>query len=479
MESLATTASHDPATRARRLIDFRDAFYGCLGGWSDALFELCDALVCSPSPVTSTPHLSLEPVFRRSHGSLYKALARGSIDGDALRRVLADHRPHDWPAIFAVDTSTWERCDAETSPQRGFYYHASRHSAGQPIVAGWCYQWITQLSWAADSWTAPVDVQRIPPDADVTDATIAQIRDLVALLAHHHDHTAGNDNDAHGGARHGGGASAPLFVLDAGYDPIALGHGLADAHVDAQILVRIRNDRVFYTDPPERAGHTVGRPRRHGTRVACNDPSTWPPPDDQLIVDDPRCGTVTVAAWHRLHPKLGCRGRWAHHDTPPIIRGSVIRVDVEHLPKPTGRAVKTLWLWWSGPGLPDLDVCWRAYLRRFDIEHTYRFAKHTLGWTTPALCTPQQADRWTWLIIVAYTQLRLARGLVADHRMPWERPLDPTTLTPARVRRGFRRLGATIGSPARPPKSRTPGPGRPRGTRTGPRTRYPAIKKAA
>ncbi|CAN5831204.1 hypothetical protein BH23ACT10_BH23ACT10_24980 [soil metagenome] len=233
------------------------------------------------------------------------------------------------------------------------------------------------------------------------------------------------------------------------------------------------------THPADPEPGTVGRPRRHGDRFACNDPATWGPPDDQLAVDDARYGTVRVQAWHGLHPKLGCRGRWADHDRPPIIAGTVIRVDVEHLPNPTSRAKKTLWLWWSGPDQPDLDVCWRAYLRRFDIEHTYRFVKNTLGWTTPSLCTPQQADRWTWLIVAAYTHLRLARGIVDDHRLPWERPRDPTRLTPARVRRGFHRVGATIGTPARPPKSDTPGPGRPRGTRSGPRTRHPTVKKTA
>lgn len=436
---------------------FREDFYRCLGGWGDALFELTDALLCSPSPVASVPHLSLEAVFRRSHGSLYKALARGGVDAQALRELLVDHRPDGWPAVFAVDASTWDRCDAETSPERGFYYHASKHSAGQPIVAGWSYQWVSQLDWAPDSWTAPVDARRLPVGADTTDATIAQVRDLRGLV--------GDDGDV------------PLFVLDAGYDPIGLSHGLAADR--AQVLVRIRNDRVFHSDPPARVDATVGRPRRHGDRFACNDPDTWPAPDDELRTDDPRYGSVRVQAWHDLHPKLGCRGRWADHDRPPIIRGTVIRVEVQRLPKPTGRNVKTLWLWWSGPGLPDLDTCWRAYLRRFDIEHTYRFAKNTLGWTTPALCTPAQADRWTWLVVAAYTQLRLARGLVDDHRLPWERPRDPDKLTPARIRRGFRRLGATIGTPARPPKSDTPGPGRPKGTRTGPRTRYPAIKKAA
>jgi len=129
---------------------------------------------------------------------------------------------------------------------------------------------------------------------------------------------------------------------------------------------------------------------------------------------------VTVTAWHDMHPRLGGRGHWTDHDALPIVKGSIIRVDVEHLPKPTSRAKKTLWLWWSGDGVPDLDLCWRAYLRRFDIEHGFRFVKGTLGWTTPSLRTPEQADRWTWLVLAAYTQLRLARGLVQDLRLPWE-----------------------------------------------------------
>ncbi len=37
--------------------------------------------------------------------------------------------------------------------------------------------------------------------------------------------------------------------------------------------------------------------------------------------------------------------------------------------------------------------------------------------------TPEQADRWTWLILAAYTQLRLARLITADTRLLWERQL--------------------------------------------------------
>jgi len=85
------------ASRAA-LVGFRDAFYACLPGWADALFELTDAALCGPASVGSVPSLSLEPVFRRGHGSLYKALARGRIDAEALRGVLVTHRPAGWPA---------------------------------------------------------------------------------------------------------------------------------------------------------------------------------------------------------------------------------------------------------------------------------------------------------------------------------------------------------------------------------------------
>jgi hypothetical protein len=112
------------------------------------------------------------------------------------------------------------------------------------------------------------------------------------------------------------------------------------------------------------------------------------------------------------------------------------------------------------------------------IEHTVRFAKQTLGWTTPRPRHPAQADRWTWLVLASYTQLRLARELVGDQRLPWERPRPTGKLSPYRVRRGFPRLLAALGSPAAAPNPSGRSPGRPKGSRRGPAARYPAIKKA-
>jgi hypothetical protein len=116
---------------------------------------------------------------------------------------------------------------------------------------------------------------------------------------------------------------------------------------------------------------------------------------------------------------------------------------------------------------------WQMFLRRFDLEHTFRFLKQTLGWTRPRVRDPRAADRWTWLVVVAYTQLRLARHLVEDLRRPWERkPAVPARLSPARVRRGFRVIRPATVSPASAPKFSRPGPGRPAGARNAHRAQH-------
>ncbi len=449
------------------LAGFRAAWYGCLGRWADTLFELTDAVLCAPGPVCSLPRLSLEPVCRRGHGSGYAALAEGHVNAGGLADLLAARRPARWPLVFAVDATAWPRVAAETSPGRGLYYHPSRQTNGKPVVAGWCYQLVSQLNFERDSWTWPVDARRIHPREDALAVTVAQVRDALSRL--------GED-----------GSEVPLFVFDAGsaYDPAVLSHQLAGERV--QLLVRLRKNRVFFADPPPRGPHASGRPRRHGALFDCKDPASWGAPGVQLVTADPVYGMVTVRAWAGLHPRITRRrrgrGRWASTAGPaPIVRGTVIRVEVTRLPKPGGQASTTLWLWWSGPpGLtPGLDLCWRSYLHRFDIEHTIRFAKTTLGWVTPALRTPDQADRWTAIITSAYAQLVLARPLAADHRLPWERPRDPGRLTPGRVRRDFPRLRPSLPPVAKPRKPHGTGPGRPPGRPAHRAKRHPVIKKAA
>jgi len=123
------------------------------------------------------------------------------------------------------------------------------------------------------------------------------------------------------------------------------------------------------------------------------------------------------------------------------------------------------------------EFLWQAYARRYDIEQTFRFLKQSLNWVRPRVRLPAQADCWTWLVVAAYTQLRLARGAVAEQRLPWERPLPPARLTPGRLQRAFSTLLLTLGTPAAAPKPCGRSPGRPKGRRSLRAARYPPIKK--
>ncbi len=436
-----------------QLQTFRAAVYACFGRRADALFEVCDAALTA-GLVPSPAHLSLEPSHRRGWGSLYAALARGEIKVEALGALLAASPPIDEHAVYAVDVSVWPRCDAEASPERGYYYHPSRHSAGQPIVAGWAYQWVAQLGLSRDSWTAPADVQRVHPSENANAVAAAQIRRLIAARS--------------------AADRVPLFVFDAGYDPLQIAEELGDTR--AAILVRLRRGRCFYADPAPYGG--LGRPQRHGAKFVCDDPETWPAPTDERTDQDDQYGTVRVRAWAGLHGKPGQSSRRPLRAQKPVVPGTLILVEVSRLPGRT-RTPQVLWLWWHGPGQPDLAIIWRAYVRRFDLEHTFRFLKQTLGWTTPRLRHPEQADRWTWLLVAAYTQLRLARTVVADARLPWQSPQSLGHFTPTRAQQAFSRLLLRLGTPTIPPKPYGRSPGRPRGSRAGPAPRYPALKKTA
>ncbi|MFJ6425397.1 NF041680 family putative transposase [Streptomyces hydrogenans] len=430
---------------------FRGEFYACFTARSDALFELADAVLCNDGPVRSLPELSLVGEHRRGHGGLYAAVSKGRIDADRMRQALASvplPRAADGRLVLAVDITCWLRPNAHTSPQRILCHTYGRGKDQHIPVPGWPYSIVCALEPGRSSWTAPLDALRLAPGDDTATVTARQLRELVERLITADQWQAG-DPDV-------------LVIADAGYDAPRLAHLLRDLPV--QVLARMRSDRVLRRAVPPRQPHTLGRPPRHGGEFVFGQPDTWGTPDTHTVTDTRLYGTALARSWDRLHPRLTHRSSWAAADgTLPVVEGTVIRLDIDHLP--SGATPKPVWLWWSrtGAGAADTDRLWQAYLRRFDIEHTFRLFKQTLGWTCPKIRTPEAADRWTWLILAAYTQLRLARPLAADRRRPWEKPVSSDRLTPARVRRDFRHIRPTAACPAQAPKPTRPGPGRPPG----------------
>jgi hypothetical protein len=246
----------------------------------------------------------------------------------------------------------------------------------------------------------------------------------------------------------------------------------------AQILLRLHSDRVFYFDPEDPEKRPVGRPFRHGKRFDLKDPETWSQPATELHSQTGDYGTVRVRTWSGLHPKTRRAAERYGSESAAVVSGSVVLVEVERLPSgERRRRPKALWLWWHGEGGPDLDLLGRAYCRKFSIEHAIRFIKERLRWVRPKVRHPEQSDCWTWLVLAAYAQLLLARGVVADRRLPWEKPLAVEKLTPYRVLRTFVTFVPLLATPAEAPKPRGRSPGRPKVSLSGPAWRYPAPKK--
>jgi hypothetical protein len=386
------------------LITFREELYNSLGLRQDSLFELMDAALTA-SHRSTLVRLSLTAAFRRRWPSTCDALADGSIDVGALRtlfmRMLPGADVVDGRPVWAIDGTNWPRPAARTSSERTWEYRPLPGWPQTGVVPAWAYQWLVAVPDVAGSWVLPLDVQRRGPTA--RSATAVALEQIAAVRT-----------------AQPAGSPRPVVTLESGYDL----ETLARARVDADLLVRLIKSRVVYRPAVKRAGR--GRPRLHGTPFRLNDKRTHGKPRQSAHLDHPLYGTVQIDAWSGLH----VRGA-------PDAPFSVIRVQVERLPKMKQRPYP-LWLAWIGGPLPaDLSAFWDWYLRRFTVEHAFRFFKQTLGWTTVRPRDPQAADRWSWLMAAACWQLWLGRRIVGDVRLPWEHPRPDGLVTPGQVQRHF------------------------------------------
>ena len=97
-----------------------------------------------------------------------------------------------------------------------------------------------------------------------------------------------------------------------------------------------------------------GRRARHGAELALRQPETWGEPDVRTATATARYGTAVAEGWDRMHPRLTHCTCWLEHDGElPIIEGTLVRLQVEHLPG--DRDAKPVWLWAS---LTGADAAW-------------------------------------------------------------------------------------------------------------------------
>jgi len=428
-----------------KLIEFRQAIYkNGMQARKDALFDVLDALLSTGS-VASFAMLSQAESFQRKWPSLYAGIEDGQLDSTWLRRFLGQQVPSTGICIFPLDGSPWQRPRARTLEDRQYVYQASTDVNGGTVTIGYPYSLLEWCAQPHSSWSLPVDVRRVPSTKTAQEIGVEQIKSLAGVRAECLE-------------------ALDIVAVDGKYGNS--GFLRAVKGLRSGTIARLRSDRVLYHPPPAPSGKR-GRPRVHGERFAFKEADTWGDPDDEIELEDDHFGKVRLERWNDLHEKNGS-------DVPyDVIRASV------HLQR--DKPPQAIWLAWLAPtSIPseislNVETIWRAYIARWPVEPGIHFRKETLGWTLPRFQSKEACDRWTELTAIATWVIFLARSIVADTPLPWQKPQQ--RLTPQRVQQSLQPIFALIGSPARPPKQRGKSPGWPKGKRRTPKVRHPVVKK--
>jgi len=452
-------------TQLRR---FRNLLYQHLNNRADAIMDLLDAL-SSSTQASSVVELSLNPLFRRGHDSVYAAIAALDLSPEARRELLRPAIPQEPKRAFwllGVDVTSHPRPYARTLAERTMVYAPTGVRGNKPVTIGHRYSMVflhPERESKEPPWVIPLDERRVKSDEDAELVGAEQRRALLddpqLPFPHHLSAIVGDTR-----------YSKPDFLLAFKDKPQVV------------VITRVRSNRVFYRrhSPDADTGRRRGHPRWYGARFALNDPQTWPKPDEEVTIATTTRKGKPRQVRLRLWRDMVMRGSRKH----PMHRYPFTLLCVELL-TPEGKRVHKhpLWLILFGPRREAItpQEAMRAYQQRFDGEHFFRFAKRRLLLT--AIQTPDVAheEHWWLLVRLAYLQLWLARDLAKALWHPWQRYLarqQGGMRTPSQVQRDFSRIIRQIGTPARAPRRRGKSPGWRKGVQRKPRPRRKVVLKS-
>ncbi len=377
----------------QKLLDFRKGVYQLLGPAKDATFDLMDAVLITRHAY-SFAELSLSPVFRRQWPSLYEAIEDSRPKNHQLMKLYINQIPSHQPSqrvILAGDHTSWPRTEAPTLQDRT-YEHGAKVISGKPITLGHGYSTLAWIPFEEGSWALPLRHDRISSHETPITRAVLQLKQVCRNLP-----------------------ERQITLWDSEY-------GCANfvkmtAGINADKLMRLRPNRCLFAEAPTYQGK--GRPRKHGQKMKLSDSSTWGIPVKSREVIDPTWGVIKIQRWSKLH-----FANSAEHPMEIILIQRQGKETSPDSPKP---------MWLAAIGLETLDlIClWKLYLRRFAIEHWNRFLKQRLHWTLPKLNSPEKGQRWSDLMPILTWQLWLARAIVEDNPLPWQKPQPLDKLTPS------------------------------------------------
>jgi Transposase DDE domain. len=421
------------------LKQIRYEIYKCFDQAGDALFNLVDALL-SESQAQSLPELSQSPFFERKWPSVYEALEDGRINVKRLRAVLVKSGlaacEDDELVCIAVDATNIGRPDAKTSEDRGIIHVPNLPLVDKPLSIGWQASNVVLIPDTPSSWTPTLDTKRIKTNETPIQVAIAQLRALRPLF----------------------GNRQVIVLADRGYATPAFLRACLELRYS--VLVRIKSDRKLYRSPVRL--HKRGPVPKDGPLLQGKSKETHGQPNEVCLQQDSKGRSVRISRWDDMH---------FQQDRSLLLK--VIGVEREAA-KGSKRDPRMSWFVMLDDIIPLSEIP-QMYARRFSQEHGYRFSKQNLLWTDVHVRTPEQFERWSWLVAIVFDLLFFARDLGQGILRPWE-PKD-RPVTPQQVRRVMPAILVCLGTPTKPCRPRGKSPGRAKGFRPQPAPRFQVVIK--
>ena len=430
---------------------FRQSLSSLFPNRTGAVMNLIDSLSSNFSANTAV-QLSENDLFNYNYSSLYKGINNCFSLNPKIQKqqiklkqeliVSTLNFEDDLPfKLLAVDATNLSRSYSPTLIDREFVHKPSPIFGQKPITLGHKYSVLTYLNSdekTQHNWSIPLSTERISSCSTESEIAREQINTLVKNCPEiNQDKLLVITGDSH--------YSNQYFL-----------GGLTN-HKDSVTITRSRSSRVFYTMPninnsyKKRRGH----PRWYGDKFYLKDGSTWHEVDEQFST------TITNKKKEIIHLEIQC---WNNlimkgdkeqkmHEKPFRLLRIILRDEQGNL------KFKPMWLIVMGQRRDELNLfdCYLAYIRRFDIEHLFRFAKNKLLLNNYYSPEVEREKNWVELVFLSYVNLWAARNLsqvVVPQWQKYEQKKMPSQITPSMVQRDYKRIIRTFGTSSPSPKVR-------------------------
>lgn len=463
---------------------FRSELHKQFKNLADSAMDLLDAL-CSNNKTASVVQLSLNPLFRRGHSVLFKAI--GALSFGEVSKVEngeeEDSQPQEWEEkplleliaevvpkpekrpfyLLGLDCTSVERQFAKTLADRGMVYQPTQIKGNKPITIGHNYSMLAVIPERKEGdapWTIPLDMSRVSTESTSNQKGIEQLK---AVLSN---------------PKLAWSKELCVNVVDSAYGNKQFLSPLQE-HQNLVTVARSRSSRVFYQSPVFSATPIgKGHPTWYGARFAIQEPDTWSQPTKvsqfSYKTRRGRIINVTITAWSNMLMR-GSKDTPTHKFPFTLLR-------IESFDDAGQSLFKPMWLIVIGERRGELSAlqAYQSYRQRFDLEHSFRFGKQNLLLTAFETPDVEHEQQWVKFVMLAYVQLWAAHSLAVSLPRPWEKHLltiSSARISPSKVQQDWFRIISQLGSPAVSPKPRGYSSGRKSGEFQSPRPRRSVVKK--